>query len=168
MAIYYNKDLFKAQHGVEVPKTYAEFQAAVEKFKAAGIVPIAFGNRDRWPATNTMSMILGATVGRAAEEQVLFGNEKWTNDGFTKAAQTFADWGKNGYFPDGFNGIGFDEANALFTSGQAAMTTTGTWAIQDLGRNAKFDLGAFILPPIGEGVRPERCGAKARSGRFRR
>jgi raffinose/stachyose/melibiose transport system substrate-binding protein len=153
MGIYYNKDLFKA-NGIEVPKTYAEFQAAVEKFKAAGIVPIAFGNRDRWPATNTMSMILGATVGRAAEEKVLFGDEKWTNDGFTKAAQTFADWGKNSYFPDGFNGIGFDEANALFTSGQAAMTATGTWAIQDLGRNAKFDLGAFILPPIGEGVAP--------------
>lgn len=153
MGIYYNKDLFK-QHGVEAPKTYDEFKAAVEKFKAAGIVPIAFGNRDRWPATNTMSMILGATVGRAGEEKVLFGDEPWTNGGFMKAAEVFADWGKNGYFPAGFNGIGYDEANALFTSGQAAMTATGTWAIQGLGRDAKFDLGVFLLPLIGEGVSP--------------
>jgi raffinose/stachyose/melibiose transport system substrate-binding protein len=153
MGIYYNKDLFKA-NGVEVPKTYAEFQAAVEKFKAAGIVPIAFGNRDRWPATNTMSIILGATVGRAAEEKVLFGDEKWTNDGFMQAAQTFADWGKNGYFEPGFNGVGWDEGNALFTSGKAAMTATGTWGVQDIGRNAKFDLGVFLLPPIGKDVPP--------------
>jgi raffinose/stachyose/melibiose transport system substrate-binding protein len=153
MGIYYNKNLF-AEHGIAVPTTYAEFQAAVEKFKAAGIVPIAFGNRDRWPATNTMSMILGATVGRAGEEAVFFGDEPWTNPGFTAAAATFQEWAQNGYFPEGFNGIGFDEANALFTSGQAAMTATGTWAIQDLGRNAAFDLGVFLLPPIGEGIAP--------------
>ena len=149
MGVYYNKDLFE-KNGVKVPTTYAEFQAAVETFKKAGIVPIAFGNRDRWPATNTLSLILGDTVGRKAEEAVLFGSDKWTNPGFLKAAQTFADWAKNGYFPDGFNGIGFDEANALFTSGQAAMDITGSWAIQDIGGDAKFNLGAFQLPPIGD------------------
>jgi raffinose/stachyose/melibiose transport system substrate-binding protein len=151
MGVYYNKALF-AENGVEVPKTYDEFKAAVEKFKTAGIIPIAFGNRDGWPATNTMSLILGASVGRAAEEKVLFGDEPWTNEGFAKAAATFAEWAKNGYFPDGFNGIGYDEANALFNSGRAAMTITGTWVLQDIGRNAKFDLGVFMLPPIEAGV----------------
>jgi raffinose/stachyose/melibiose transport system substrate-binding protein len=34
------------------------------------------------------------------------------------------------------------------------MTITGTWAIQDIGRNSKFDLGVFLLPPIEEGVPP--------------
>jgi raffinose/stachyose/melibiose transport system substrate-binding protein len=149
MGVYYNRDLFK-EHDVPVPTTYDEFRDAVETFKKAGITPIAFGNRDRWPATNTLSVILGATVGRAGEEEVLFGDTPWTNDGFAKAAATIAEWGTNGYFPDGFNGIGFDEANALFLSGQAAMNITGTWAIQDLGRNAKFDLGVFLLPPIGD------------------
>lgn len=153
MGVYYNKDLF-AEHGVEVPTSYEDFKAAVETFKSEGVIPIAFGNRDRWPATNTLSLILGATAGRAIEEEVLFGDEPWTNPQFLLAAETFADWAEAGYFPPGFNGIGYDEANALFTSGRAAMTITGTWVLQDIGRNAKFDLGVFMLPPIGEGMPP--------------
>ena len=69
-----------------VPTTYAEFQALVETLKEVGIIPVAFGNRDRWPATNTFSLILGLTAGRAAEEEVLFGDEPWTNPAFMQAA----------------------------------------------------------------------------------
>ncbi|MGI9416569.1 MAG: ABC transporter substrate-binding protein [Geminicoccaceae bacterium] len=151
MGVYYNRDLFD-EHGVDVPATYVDFQAAVEKFKEAGVVPVAFGNRDRWPATNTFSLILGLTAGRAAEEDVLFGETSWINDGFKAAADTFREWAENGYFPNGFNGIGFDEANALFLGGQAAMTITGTWVLQDMARGASFDIGVFMLPPITEGT----------------
>ncbi|MBN9432824.1 MAG: extracellular solute-binding protein [Bosea sp.] len=151
MGVYYNRDLFK-KLGLEVPKTYAEFQAVAAKVKEAGYVPIAFGNRDRWPATNTLSLVLGLTAGREAEEKVLFGDGSWTDPAFKKAAETIADWAKEGYFPRGFNGIGYDEANALFLGGRAAMTITGTWVLQDMARGAKFDLGVFMLPPISEGV----------------
>lgn len=151
MGVYYNRDLFK-KLGLEVPKTYAEFQAVAAKVKEAGYVPIAFGNRDRWPATNTLSLILGLTAGRDAEEKVLFGDGSWNDPAFKKAAETIADWAKEGYFPRGFNGIGYDEANALFLGGRAAMTVTGSWVLQDMARGAKFDLGVFMLPPISEGV----------------
>lgn len=154
MGVYYNKDLFAAQ-GIEIPETYAEFQAAIEKFKAANIVPIAFGNRDRWPATNTMSLILGLTAGKATEEAVLFGDTPWTIDAFKQAAETFQSWAEADYFPNGFNGIGYDEANALFLGGRAAMTITGTWVLQDMARGATgFELGVFMLPPIADGVAP--------------
>lgn len=154
MGVYYNKELFAAQ-GIEIPTTYAEFQVAADKFKAAGIVPIAFGNRDRWPATNTMSLILGLTAGKATEEAVLFGDVPWTNDSFKQAAETFRSWAEAGYFPNGFNGIGYDEANALFLGGRAAMTITGTWVLQDMARGAtNFELGVFMLPPIVDGIAP--------------
>src|SRR3546814_1651862 len=81
MGVYYNKAMF-AELGLQVPKTYAEFKDVVEKIKAAGRIPIAFGNRDRWPATNTMSLIMGLTSGRAGEEKVFFGDEPWTNPKF--------------------------------------------------------------------------------------
>lgn len=151
MGVYYNKDLF-AEHGLSVPTTYAEFQALVEKLKEEGVIPVAFGNRDRWPATNTFSLILGLTAGRDLEEQVFFGDEPWTNPAFVAAAQTFQDWAQSDYFPTGFNGVGYDEANALFLSGRAGMTITGTWVLQDMIRGAEFDLGVFMLPAIAEGV----------------
>lgn len=153
MGVYYNPELFE-KIGTPIPKTYEEFKAAAEAFKAAGIVPIAFGNRDRWPATNTLSLILGLTAGLDGERKVLFGDEPWTNEAFTLAAQTFQDWAKADYFPRGFNGIGYDEANALFLSGRAAMTITGSWVLQDMARGASFDLGVFMLPPIAADVAP--------------
>lgn len=154
MGVYYNKALF-AEHGIAIPSTYAEFQAAAEAFKAEGIVPVSFGNRDRWPATNTFSLILGLTAGKAAEEAVFFGDTPWTNDAFKQAAENFQTWANDGYFPRGFNGVGYDEANALFLSGNAAMTITGTWVLQDMIRGAdKIDLGVFMLPPMAEGVNP--------------
>ena len=153
MGVYYNKDLF-AENGLEVPTTYAEFEAMVETLKDEGIIPVAFGNRDRWPATNTFSLILGLTAGRDLEEHVLFGDEPWTNPAFVQAAQTFQDWAEAGYFPRGFNGVGYDEANALFLSGRAAMTITGTWVLQDMVRGVEFDLGVFMLPPIADDVAP--------------
>ena len=153
MGVYYNKDLF-AENGLEVPTTYAEFEAMVETLKDEGIIPVAFGKRDRWPATNTFSLILGLTAGRDLEEHVLFGDEPWTNPAFVQAAQTFQDWAEAGYFPRGFNGVGYDEANALFLSGRAAMTITGTWVLQDMVRGAEFDLGVFMLPPIADDVAP--------------
>lgn len=152
MGVYFNKDLF-AKNGMEVPTTYADFQATAEKFKQMGVIPVAFGNRDRWPATNTMSLIMGLTVGRDGEEQVFFGDTPWTNDGFKQAADTFRSWADNGYFPRGFNGISYDEANALFLGGKAAMTITGTWVMNDMIRGSdKFDLGVFMMPPIAEGA----------------
>jgi raffinose/stachyose/melibiose transport system substrate-binding protein len=152
MGVYYNKTLF-AEHGISLPTTYAEFQAAAETFKSAGIVPVSFGNRGRWPATNTFSLILGLTAGKAAEEAVLFGDTPWTNDAFKLAAENFQAWANDGYFPRGFNGVGYDEANALFLSGNAAMTITGTWVLQDMIRGATdIDLGVFMLPPMVDGI----------------
>lgn len=151
MGVYYNKTIF-AELGLSVPKTFAEFEAAADKIKEGGYTPIAFGNRDRWPATNTLSLLFGLSAGRQAEEEVLFRDGKWTDAPFVKAATTLKDWTAKGYFPRGFNGVGYDEANALFLGGRAAMTITGTWVLQDIARGAKFDLGVFMLPPIGEGI----------------
>jgi raffinose/stachyose/melibiose transport system substrate-binding protein len=152
MGVYFNRDLFNDK-GIAVPTTYAEFQAVAEAFKADGIVPVSFGNRDRWPATNTFSLILGLTVGLQAEQDVFFGDTPWTNAGFKQAAENFQAWANDEYFPRGFNGIGYDEANALFLSGRAAMTITGTWVLQDMIRGAdKFDMGVFMMPAMADGV----------------
>jgi raffinose/stachyose/melibiose transport system substrate-binding protein len=47
--ILYNKDVF-ADLGIEVPKTWAEFEANNEKIKAAGIPPVLATYADAWTA----------------------------------------------------------------------------------------------------------------------
>ncbi len=151
VGVYYNQDIFN-ELDLEVPTTYAEFLEVADATKNAGYIPIAFGNRDRWPATNLFSLLMGLTSGREAEEALLFGDATWTQPEFLKAAETFVDWADRGYLPLGFNAIGYDEANALFNQGQAAMNIGGTWVIQDVARNAQGSIGVFMLPPITEGV----------------
>ena len=46
--IYYRKDIF-AEQGIEPPKNWAEFLAACEKLKSAGITPITIGTKALWP-----------------------------------------------------------------------------------------------------------------------
>ncbi len=130
MGVYYNKTIF-AELGLSVPKTFAEFEAAADKIKEGGYTPIAFGNRDRWPATNTLSLLFGLSAGRQAEEEVLFRDGKWTDAPFVKAATTLKDWTAKGYFPRGFNGVGYDEANALFLGGRAAKGASFIYFIDD-------------------------------------
>jgi raffinose/stachyose/melibiose transport system substrate-binding protein len=164
MGVYYNPALFE-ENGIAIPTTYAEFQAAADAFKEKGITPIAFGNRDRWPATNTLSLLLGLSAGKAVEEEVLFGDTPWANEQFKLAAETFQSWAKSGYFPNGFNGIGYDEANALFLSGRAAMTITGTGCFRTWPGAPRSISASSCCRLWPKASRPARCGAKVRSGR---
>src|SRR4051812_10118154 len=51
-ALFYNKALF-AKAGVKAPpRTYAELLALCPKFKKAGIVPLAYGDRDGYSTDN--------------------------------------------------------------------------------------------------------------------
>jgi raffinose/stachyose/melibiose transport system substrate-binding protein len=147
MLVYYNKDLF-AKLGISVPQTYEEFLSNNEVIKKAGFTPIAFGNRGKWPATNTLSYLLALVAGKQRQEEVLFKDTPWTNDAYVEAATIFMDWVNKDFFPKGFNGIEFGEANSLFTMGKAAMNITGTWIIKDMFRATGFQMGTFMLPQI--------------------
>ena len=48
VGVYYNKAKLR-KLGLSVPTTFAAFQQALAKAKAAGETPIQFGNLDKWP-----------------------------------------------------------------------------------------------------------------------
>ena len=49
VGVWYNTALFEKAGIDEPPATWDEFLADVEKLKAAGITPIALGEKDKWP-----------------------------------------------------------------------------------------------------------------------
>jgi len=147
MVVYYNRDLFD-KLGLKEPATYDDFLKICETLKSNGYVPIAFGNRDKWPATNTLSYLLALTAGKANQEGVLFKDTPWNNPNYLEACNIFMDWVNKKYFPDGFNGIDYGEANTLFSMGKAGMNITGTWIIQDMAAIENFKIDAFLLPQI--------------------
>lgn len=150
--VWYNKKLF-ASKGWQTPKTWEEFLALSEQIKAAGVVPIALGNKDSWPATfwfqySEMRLHGSGVVSDfvAGKPDATFGPEA------ANAAGVLSTLSQNGYYPTGANGMSDAEANILFLNGKAAMVLNGTWQI---GMTADapegFELGYFPFPTFPQG-----------------
>jgi raffinose/stachyose/melibiose transport system substrate-binding protein len=147
VGIYYNKEKLTAL-GLQPPRTWEEFNAALAKAKAAGQVPMQLGNVEKWPAVHVFGMIQGRTVPPDQIRDLGFGREgaSWTTPENTRAAEELAGWAGKGYFAPGFNGQGYDPAWQAFSKGQSVFHIAGTWLLADLQKAMGANVG-FMLPP---------------------
>ncbi|GAA3556242.1 extracellular solute-binding protein [Nonomuraea rosea] len=134
--------------GLRPPKTWAEFEAALAKAKAAGEVPMQLGNLDKWPAIHVFGTVQSRGVAADQIGTLAFGRKgaSWNTPENTKAAEQLAGWATKGYFNEGFNGQGYDPAWQAFGKGQGVFMIAGTWLLADLQKALGDDLG-FMLPP---------------------
>jgi len=156
VGIYYNKKLFD-EWGFGEPKTLEELVAIAEKAKENDITPFAFGDKDQWPAGHQYSMLMSNLLGREGLDEILYGEGKWNTPEGVKAIDIFfKQFNEKGYFPRGVVGLGYEDANALFYAGRAAMLPTGTWLVAEIGRKVKnFEVGFFPFPSIdGSAIAP--------------
>jgi len=102
----------------------------VKKLKGAGIIPIALGGGDKWPAMHMWSYIALRLGGGQLFEDTFSGkNAKGFEDPtFVKAGQMLADLAALKPFQDGFLGATYPDEAALVGNGQAAMELMGQWA----------------------------------------
>jgi raffinose/stachyose/melibiose transport system substrate-binding protein len=155
VGVYYRKDIFD-ELGLSVPKTFAEFEATLEQLKAAGYVPLTFGNTDGWPAGQTLGEILGMQLpDRAYLDDLIFSWGKgasWNSPETIAAATKLVEWVDKGYFTPGFEGIGYEDSANLFNNGEGAMMLTGSWQSSTFqaGPNGA-NIGFFLVPPAEEG-----------------
>jgi raffinose/stachyose/melibiose transport system substrate-binding protein len=155
VGIFYNKDIF-AKLGVEPPTTVEEFEHIADLAKQRGLIPLAFADKDQWPAGHQFSMMVSNLLGRKGLDEILYGDGSWDTPKVVKGIDLyFRQFADKGYFPKGVNGIGYDDGNALFYQGKAAMVPTGTWLVADIAQKASFDPGFFPFPSIdGSPVAP--------------
>jgi len=145
LSVYYNADLFK-EHGLSAPTTYQEFLGLCESLKNEGMIPIAFGNAQGWPAFHTFSLYANNMIPQDRLKAMIAGEESWDTPEIVGAIQAgFVDLDKNGCFNPSVNAASYDDAIALFTSGMAAMVMTGSWIIPTL-QEAPFNVDFFFLP----------------------
>ena len=150
IGVYYNKDIF-AELGLEVPTTYDEFLAILQATKDAGYIPLAFANKDGWPAYHMFSSFTNVLEGKEAMDELLAGTRPWTDEAVVQAIQMgFVDLNEAGYFIPSPNALDYDEGNIMFYTGLAAMHHTGMWLYGDIIANSDFEVGFFALPAIGD------------------
>jgi raffinose/stachyose/melibiose transport system substrate-binding protein len=152
----YNKKIF-ADHGIAEPKTYAEFLDACKKLKAAGVVPIAFGNQYPWAASHYIGDLLGKLVPndvRLADYELSAPADKlYTDPGYVQALTEFKRLNDEGYFNRGSNALTHAIARGSFLAGRTAMIYMELVEFNQLkGTKAEKDGWDFFkLPGFADG-----------------
>src|SRR4028119_88592 len=150
--VYYNKSLVP-----EVPSTVEELMEIADDLKGRDIIPFAFGDQEQWPGGHMFSIGASNVLGREGLDEILYRDGRWdTPEVITAIDVIFRELNERGYYPEGVNAITYDDANALFFSGQAAMAPTGTCLVSTIVESVQdFEVGIFPFPSIGgSGIAP--------------
>jgi len=163
---FYNKALF-AEAGLDAPKSYSEFLAAVPKFKEAGVIPVVHQGKNAWMWPLYYMSSLAETTGNKQVEQVtavLKGEAKFTDAESVKALQLARKWVDDGLLDPQSNELDEDAMKSVFYSGRAAAYFGGSWDVPGVAANAGFEWGVFKFPQYdGEPGHPVAFGG-AESG----
>jgi multiple sugar transport system substrate-binding protein len=149
--IYYNKEAYK-KAGVEVPKNWAEFVAACEKFKAAGIDCLTTGTKALWPGAGIFDYMNLRVNGYEFHMDLANGKVPWTD---AKVKATFAEWAKIvPYITANHAAIDWQDAAALLSQGKAANYVMGNFAVATFkdGGMTNDTLGFMVFPEITPGI----------------
>ncbi|GGI03725.1 ABC transporter substrate-binding protein [Egicoccus halophilus] len=144
---YYNQDLFE-EHGVEVPTTLAELEAAMDTFVTEGVTPLAFSGSE-YPAQQVWYQLALSQGDRSLVDafQLYEGELDFTNDAFTYGADKLTEWVDAGYVSTDAIGLPAEDMGTAFISGQHPLMLSGTWWYGRLMDEIDgFEWSSFLFP----------------------
>lgn len=151
--IYYNKTLL-GQLGFDAfPETMDELWTLIDAANAEGIIPFAAGASGGWePFSLFQNALLYRYTGSQWFVDILNQEEgvSFLDQEFIDAAAEGQALAMGGAFNEDWYEIGDAEATALFTSGQAVMTLTGSWAIATINTSGMDvdTVGLAAMPKV--------------------
>ena len=115
-----------AANGIKQPTDWDSFFAAMDTLKAAGVTPLALGDKDGWTDVNLFEQILLGALGAEDYRGIWAGTVPWTDSRVTDALTTF------GKVLDYVNAdhatLEWSQAAGKVLDGSAAFTVMGDWA----------------------------------------
>ena len=142
----YNKGLFD-ELGLEVPKSWSEFQEVADTLLEHDIIPIAFPGADIGPNQFMNSMMMNNAKDEDIFAKLESGEESLTNDWWVKTLEDFQLLLEKGYIQEDALGTNQDAAMAMVAGGDAAMLATGSYhmaSLKELNPELELDLMAPI------------------------
>ena len=148
-AVFYRKSLWE-QRGYEVPKTLDELKTLGAKMQKDGIAPIAFGDKDGWPAMGTFDQLNLRVNGYDFHVSLMAGKESWTDPKVKKVFDTWA-----GILPlhqpDSL-GRTWQEAAQSLQQKKSGMYVLGSFVAQQFGKDEQDDLDFFTFPEVDSAI----------------
>ncbi|MEV4467784.1 ABC transporter substrate-binding protein [Micromonospora echinofusca] len=152
-AVFYRKSVWQ-QNGYQVPKTLDDLTALAGEMKKDGLTPIAFADKDGWPAMGTFDILNLRINGYQFHIDLMAGKESWTSE---KVKKVFDTW--RGLLPlhqpDSL-GRTWQEAAQSLQQKKSGMYLLGLFVGQQFDDSELADLDFFTFPEIDPAI-----GAKA-------
>mgnify|MGYP001042656892 FL=1 len=153
---WYNKDLF-TKAGVQVPTSLDDLPQICAKLKAAGVTPIALDGQDQWPLERYIAYKPFRLAGPDYVTGLKKGDKQLSDSTGKAAAQWVSALASNGCVSSDFSSTGYADAQALFTSGKAAIYNIGTWELSSLATTklsatVRDNVDFFTLPTVANAV----------------
>jgi multiple sugar transport system substrate-binding protein len=144
--VFYNKSVFAAK-GYTVPTTWADYLALAKKMKTDGIIPIAFADKDGWPALGTFDIINLRVNGYDYHIKLMKHQVPWTDPGVTAVFDKWAEILP--YCQTGATGRIWEDAAKALETKQAGMMFQGSNQVAANYSAANLaDLDFFPFPAI--------------------
>jgi multiple sugar transport system substrate-binding protein len=145
-AIFYRKSVW-TEKGYTAPKTLDDLKTLGNKMKSDGLVPIAFADKDGWPAMGTFDQLNLRINGYDFHVSLMAGKEDWSGD---KVKKVFDAW--KGLLPihqtDSL-GRTWQEAAQTLQQKKAGMYLLGAFVAQQFTKGAEQDdLDFFTFPEV--------------------
>jgi raffinose/stachyose/melibiose transport system substrate-binding protein len=147
--LFYNKALFKKAGVAAPPKTYSQFLADCTKFKAKGIIPLAYGDRDGYSTDNWVTYDYASWMAPGDISLVNDGKMKYSNPKLVKPLQQLVKFKQQGCVNADASTHENNDANTYFTSGKAAMVLMFPFVIKQFEQALGKNLAIARLPQSG-------------------
>ena len=150
--IWYNRAILEA-NGVTPPTTWEELLAACDTLNAAGVIPIASGNKDLWAAGNWLSHLASRVSWvRTSTPPRLRAKACSPRPSGSRRSATSRNWQHSGCVNESVNAVDDNAGAQLFFQGQAAMHPIGSWLVSwAIDENPDLDFDFVNLPAMPEG-----------------
>ncbi len=143
--IWYSKAAFKKAGIAAEPKTMDELFAALDKLKAAGLVPLAHGGQS-WQDNIVFTAVLTNVGGRELYLKVLRDRDPKVIQGEAFKNVLLAFKRLQSYVDKGSPGRNWNDATAMLITGKAGVQFMGDWAKGEFslaGKQAGVDYGCI-------------------------
>jgi len=147
--LFYNKALFRKAGIAAPPKKYKELLAQCAKFKAKGILPLAYGDRDGYSTDNWVTYDYASYMAPGDISKVNAGTMKYASPNLVQPLAELVKFKQQGCVNADASTHENNDANTYFTSGKAAMVQMFPFVIKDFEKALGKNRGLTRLPQSG-------------------
>jgi glucose/mannose transport system substrate-binding protein len=145
-ATFYNKEVLAANN-VEPPTDLASFKEALAQLDEAGVVPLALGDTNKWPAGQIFETLLVATLGPDGYNGLWDGSTAADDPAIREALVHFKDIMQ--YVNEDHSALTWQDATQMLHEGEAGFNIMGDWAegyLKTLGWTPGEEFGWMPVP----------------------